>query len=489
MSWKVSSRIASRTGGEPVIGTPVAAAVRAGVFGATGAVLAVSGHRLASGHPVSWRAAALAGLVLFVLALPFVRSPRSLPEVVSATAAAQGALHMWFAHTRSRGVHGSHSAAGGGGPQESWPADRHGVVMTAAHIAAALLVAWCLQRADAAARFAGRCLDDVVAEFLGRPVPPGPLALTAPGSRTVRERGPVLPRGSRALAHSVVRRGPPAMPALAVRSRARPDVPAQRTTSWEPPMSRIARARTARRLSVLTGAVLTASVAFAVPASAHVEVEAEGAAALAENVTLNFDAESESDSAGITGLEVILPEGIAPADITYKEGPDGWKFAATDRGYTVSGPAVPAGDDVGYSVTVRQLPDARSLTFKTLQTYGDGRVDRWIELEKSSGHGHGHGNPAPVLALLPAAPGAKPVPPAPGDGSATGAPTAAAPDKGAPDKPATQGGESAGNADKAAAKKDDSSSPALAVVIVAVVLVALTGAALWWKRRGAAGHG
>jgi hypothetical protein len=68
------------------------------------------------------------------------------------------------------------------------------------------------------------------------------------------------------------------------------------------------------------------------------------------------------------------------------------------------------GEDAEYVVTVRQLPDAKKLVFKTLQSYSDGRVDRWIELEDPAedGHGHGDGHPEPHLELKPAAPGAKP---------------------------------------------------------------------------------
>ncbi|MGB8943233.1 MAG: DUF1775 domain-containing protein [Streptomyces sp.] len=245
-------------------------------------------------------------------------------------------------------------------------------------------------------------------------------------------------------------------------------------------MSRSTRTRTARRLSVLTGVALAASFALSGPASAHVEVDAEDASALAEDVTLDFTAESESDKAGITKLEVILPKGIVPADVTYKEGPKGWKLKATDRGYTVSGPKVATGEDAAYSVTVRQLPDAKSLAFKTLQTYDDGRVDRWIELEKSTGAGHG--SPAPALELKPAEPGAKPLSPSP-----TAEPTTAAPSTADPSSSAATDDKAA---DETASEKDDDSSSALLIAIgVAVVLVLLAGGAWWWKRQSAAGQG
>ncbi|RPK92403.1 hypothetical protein EES46_08365 [Streptomyces sp. ADI98-10] len=123
--------------------------------------------------------------------------------------------------------------------------------------------------------------------------------------------------------------------------------------------------RGCRAALVATAVVVTA----AGPAAAHVEVKSSNAKALAENVTLDFLAESESDTAGITELRIVLPEGIAPADVTYKEGPKGWEFAPTADGYTVKGPAVAPGVDAEYSVTVRQLPDAKDAAFKTLQTY------------------------------------------------------------------------------------------------------------------------
>ncbi|GAB2942058.1 DUF1775 domain-containing protein [Streptomyces heilongjiangensis] len=240
-------------------------------------------------------------------------------------------------------------------------------------------------------------------------------------------------------------------------------------------MHRPTLARSTRRLGVLTATALAVAVATAAPAAAHAEVEAEGARALDQNVELTFSAESESASAGITKLEVILPKGIDPADVTYEEGPKGWKFAATDRGYTVSGPKLAVGQDVEYEVTVRQLPDAKSLVFKTLQSYSDGKVDRWIELDDSGGDGHGHGHPAPRLDLKPAAPGAKlvsPTPtPSPADDPSTAAPSE---NPGAEKTPAA-------SAKPAADDTDDGLPPAVPVGIGAAVL--LLGGLWWWRSR------
>src|SRR6266540_6491838 len=70
------------------------------------------------------------------------------------------------------------------------------------------------------------------------------------------------------------------------------------------------------------GAVTLASTAGV--ASAHVEVKADKAQAGATDVTVSFDAEAESTSAGVVSLRVVLPSGIAPTDVTYVSGPPGW---------------------------------------------------------------------------------------------------------------------------------------------------------------------
>ncbi|WP_328690122.1 DUF1775 domain-containing protein [Streptomyces phaeochromogenes] len=239
-------------------------------------------------------------------------------------------------------------------------------------------------------------------------------------------------------------------------------------------MSRaISKHNTARRLT-LASAVTTALVLLtAVPAAAHVEVESDKAQALAENVEISFDAESESATEGITELRIVLPEGISSTDVTYGDGPEGWKFTANDDGYTVKGPAVKAGENALYSVVVKQLPDAKELAFKTLQTYSDGHTDRWIELDDSGD------NPAPVLTLKAAAPGAKPVSPSPSEpespsASPTATPTSAAEETTA--SPSPQAAET---------EKDDDggiSAGAWTGIIAAIVVVA-AGAVFLVRRR------
>lgn len=143
-----------------------------------------------------------------------------------------------------------------------------------------------------------------------------------------------------------------------------------------------------------------AALALAGAAFAHVEVEAEPAVAGSANAVITFSAEAESDSAGITSVRIVLPAGIAPADVTLAKAPSGWRLAPGTDGYTVAGTALKTGADAVHSITVAALPSATTLVFKALVTYSDGSVDRWIEEPTSSGAEPD--NPAPVLTLSPA---------------------------------------------------------------------------------------
>lgn len=234
----------------------------------------------------------------------------------------------------------------------------------------------------------------------------------------------------------------------------------------------------ARARGVLAAAAAAAVVLLAAgPAAAHVEVEAEGARALGENVTIGFEAESESDSAGIAALRIVLPKGIRPADVTYGKGPKGWQFVEEADGYTVKGPALPVGESAAFSVTVRQLPDAKELAFKTLQTYGDGRVDRWIEL------GTGNGNPAPVLKLRAALPGAKSVRPISPGGRAPSAASSAPASASVAPAPAPAATGSASPGVRGTATESDEGLSAGAWAGIAAAVVAVVGAAVIFGRR------
>ncbi|MPY57570.1 DUF1775 domain-containing protein [Streptomyces spongiae] len=230
-----------------------------------------------------------------------------------------------------------------------------------------------------------------------------------------------------------------------------------------------------RRMTLAAAVAATAVLFTAGPAAAHTEVESDDAQALAQNVELTFSAESESGTAGISELRVILPKGITPSDVTYGEGPKGWKLTPTKDGFAVKGTAMKVGEDVELSVFIRQLPDAKELVFKTLQTYSDGKVDRWIELgdSESESEGHGHGNPAPVLKLKAAAPGAKPVSPSPSETESPSASPTPSAEKAEPSSsPAAQ-----------ATEDDDSGLSAGAWTGIGAGVVVVAGAVVYLVRR------
>ncbi len=170
------------------------------------------------------------------------------------------------------------------------------------------------------------------------------------------------------------------------------------------------------------GAVFVGLIcALVVPgvAHAHVEVSAQPATAGAANAVITFEAAAESSTAGIASVRIVLPEGIAPGDVTLKTGPSDWTLMPTADGYTVGGPTLPRGRDAVHSVTVARLPDATRLVFKALVNYSDGTVDRWIE--EPTAANPNPDNEAPILQLQP---GPRPATP-------TAAPTTAPPTVGA----------------------------------------------------------
>ncbi|MEU5096567.1 DUF1775 domain-containing protein [Streptomyces sp. NPDC020996] len=247
-------------------------------------------------------------------------------------------------------------------------------------------------------------------------------------------------------------------------------------------------ARTSRRLALVGAAALTATLSLAGPAFAHAEVEADKAQALAENVTLTFVSEAESDDAGFRNVRVVLPDGIAPADVTLDEAPKGWKLTVTDDGYSVGGTALKPGVDAEYKIKVKQLPEAEQLVFKTIETYSDGEISRWIELPSGGAEPE---QPAPVLKLKAAAPGATPIGHSP---TATPSPTAPATESPAAVSPDTAVSPATAYATAAsdAATSDEDGGGSTGVIVGGVVAaVVVLGGGAWWlarRRRASAGN-
>ncbi|MFJ6478817.1 MULTISPECIES: DUF1775 domain-containing protein [unclassified Streptomyces] len=448
------------------------------MFTTLSSALAVVGHHLAAGDPVPWQRLAGGAAVAFALSLPLTRTSRPWWHVVSMTGVAQLALHraLFVQHPVFHG----HAEAHGTGPQIVRASAHHGTwAMAAAHGVATCAMALLMYRADQVLSRLPETVDLLVqraaaAAAAGFGALYRPWQIPLPRTAPVPRSGLVVGRAvATTLCHTVVRRGPP----VAYVGDVPPSPLVPRGSSL---MTR------AQRLPRLPGLGLTAFGALVVlgiaagPAAAHAGVTASDPRALAENVTLSFTSEAESDSAGIAELRVVLPKGITPDAVTLKDAPEGWKLTATPDGYSIGGTALATGTDAEYSITVRQLPDEKALAFKTLETYGDGKVSRWIEVPAN---GEKVDNPAPVLELKAAAPGAKPIAPSPSP-SPTPPPSAVPseqPSAAAPSAPS--GASSTATTTATTNLKGAGSGTGVVLGSVAATLVLAAAGAFWWLRR------
>jgi hypothetical protein len=149
---------------------------------------------------------------------------------------------------------------------------------------------------------------------------------------------------------------------------------------------------------VVLGAAMALGV-LAGPAWAHVLVEATPGAPGAVDAVLKITAAGESATAGVAKLEVVADPAIATDQVTYVSGPSGWGVGpgGSSGGFTLSGPALAKGEDAVVSVKVKALPDAPQITFKVVESYSDGDVERWIELPGPDGAEPD--KPAPLVKL------------------------------------------------------------------------------------------
>ncbi|MEU6257456.1 YcnI family protein [Streptomyces sp. NPDC047043] len=171
-----------------------------------------------------------------------------------------------------------------------------------------------------------------------------------------------------------------------------------------------------RRAGVVTGLAAAGVLTAAGIASAHVTVHPESYAKGATDGVLTFRVPNEEDTASTTKVQVFLPTDHPVLGVLVSPPQDGWtakvttaklkKPVKTDDGtitdavseITWTGGKIGAGQYQDFNVAFGQLPDdTDQLTFKTLQTYSDGKTVRWIE-EAQSGDDEPE-NPAPVLKL------------------------------------------------------------------------------------------
>ncbi|WP_405908510.1 YcnI family protein [Streptomyces sp. NBC_00828] len=172
---------------------------------------------------------------------------------------------------------------------------------------------------------------------------------------------------------------------------------------------------TLRRAGLVAGLAAAGVLAASGAAFAHVTVHPESYAKGATDGVLTFRVPNEEDTASTTKVQVFLPtdhpvlgvlvtpeEGWTPEVTTTKlktpvKTDDGTITDAVSE-ITWTGGRIRHGEYQDFNVAFGQLPDdVEQLTFKTLQTYSDGSVVRWIE-EAEQG-GDEPENPAPVLTL------------------------------------------------------------------------------------------
>lgn len=151
-------------------------------------------------------------------------------------------------------------------------------------------------------------------------------------------------------------------------------------------------------VGAVLGGVVAGGLALTGPAAAHSGVTVEPKVAGSPNALVTFNAQAESGTAGIGSVKVVLPDGLAPSDVTYAGGPTGWTLAVDTDGFSVGGtPTLPTGRDARFQVRLRQLPLVPTLVFKVLVNYTNGQVDRWIEVPRPGAAEPA--NPAPVVTL------------------------------------------------------------------------------------------
>ncbi|MEU2423742.1 YcnI family protein [Streptomyces sp. NPDC007851] len=172
---------------------------------------------------------------------------------------------------------------------------------------------------------------------------------------------------------------------------------------------------TLRRAATVTALTAASVLVTAGVASAHVTVHPESYAKGATDGVLTFRVPNEEDTAATTKVQVFLPTDHPVLGVLVTP-QAGWTAKVTttklktpvktDDGtiteaaseITWTGGRIGAGQYVDFDVAFGQLPeDTDQLAFKTLQTYSDGKVVRWIE--QAQGGGDEPENPAPTLKL------------------------------------------------------------------------------------------
>ncbi len=177
-----------------------------------------------------------------------------------------------------------------------------------------------------------------------------------------------------------------------------------------------------KRSALVAATVAGLTLALAAPAAAHVTVSSSNAAA-GGYAKVTFRVPNESDTDSTTKVEVNLPADAPVASVSVRPVP-GWTAVAVKsklakpleaHGTQIteavskitwtaqSAAAIKPGEFQEFDVSMGPLPQTEQMVFKSLQTYSDGTVVRWID--EPTTDGTEPESPAPVLKLV-AAPAA-----------------------------------------------------------------------------------
>jgi uncharacterized protein YcnI len=240
-----------------------------------------------------------------------------------------------------------------------------------------------------------------------------------------------------------------------------------------------------RRIPHALAATAALTFLVAAPASAHVTIDPSTAAKGDGDIQMTFRVPNEEASANTVTLQVTFPTDHPIASVLVEPLP-GWTVKVddvtlptpikTDDGtitqavqtVTWSGGQIAPGQYQAFPVMLGQLPsDTDKLVFKTLQTYSNGDIVRWIDVQQAGQPAPDH--PAPVLELTAAE----------ADGGASGG--GAAPSS-APSVAVTSPASS--TAPAAASKDSDSQGLAIAGLVVGALGLIAGGAAFARVARG-----
>jgi periplasmic copper chaperone A len=180
------------------------------------------------------------------------------------------------------------------------------------------------------------------------------------------------------------------------------------------------RPRWALRTGLAGLGAVVATLAFAVPASAHVKVSGTDAVQAGSGV-VTFRVPTESATASTTGLLITLPANT-PFTSVDTQPKAGWTATVEKKplpnpvpgedgstitqyvsqvDFTATSPAsaIPPGQFDMFNLSVGPFPKASSVSFGALQTYSDGTTVNWDEHSADGTTEPAH--PAPVLTLSP----------------------------------------------------------------------------------------